>query len=250
LLEAQAARGLRALAHRALAFSTWRSPLKTDAESALRKGWWHAVSPKVEARILQDVGLRPHERVLDKSASGSGWMAAAARARRSASSRFEIRLRPAKLARENLQRAGIANVEVRQADGSKGIAAEGPFDVIVLSGSVRDVPQALLAQLKVGGRLAAIVGSEPVMRATFVTRTGEASYGPRSPGTRWRRAWRTSPSPRASTSECHDPQVRPADWNDWLQAQPARPLLLDVREPWEVQTASVRPRRSTCWPSR
>ena len=37
------------------------------------------------------------------------------------------------------------------------------------------------------------------------------------------------------------PQVRPADWNDWLQAQPARPVLLDVREPWEVQTPSVPP---------
>ena len=37
------------------------------------------------------------------------------------------------------------------------------------------------------------------------------------------------------------PQVRPADWNDWLQAQSARPVLLDVREPWEVQTASVEP---------
>jgi rhodanese-related sulfurtransferase len=37
------------------------------------------------------------------------------------------------------------------------------------------------------------------------------------------------------------PQVRPADWNDWLQAQSARPLVLDVREPWEVQTASVAP---------
>jgi rhodanese-related sulfurtransferase len=35
------------------------------------------------------------------------------------------------------------------------------------------------------------------------------------------------------------PQVRPADWNDWLQAQAARPVLLDVREPWEVQVASV-----------
>ena len=38
------------------------------------------------------------------------------------------------------------------------------------------------------------------------------------------------------------PQVRPADWNDWLQAQPARPLVLDVREPWELHTASVTPR--------
>ena len=36
-------------------------------------------------------------------------------------------------------------------------------------------------------------------------------------------------------------QVRPADWNDWLQAQAGRPLLLDVREPWEVQTARVAP---------
>lgn len=34
-------------------------------------------------------------------------------------------------------------------------------------------------------------------------------------------------------------QVRPADWPDWLQAQTQRPVLLDVREPWEVHTASV-----------
>ena len=67
-------------------------------------------------------------------------------------------------------------MEVRQADGAKCLAAEGPFDVIVLSGSVQEVPQVLLAQLKVGGRLGAIVGNEPVMRATFITRTGEASY--------------------------------------------------------------------------
>jgi rhodanese-related sulfurtransferase len=37
------------------------------------------------------------------------------------------------------------------------------------------------------------------------------------------------------------PQVRPSEWNDWLQAQSARPVVLDVREPWEVQTASVTP---------
>ncbi len=37
------------------------------------------------------------------------------------------------------------------------------------------------------------------------------------------------------------PQLRPGDFDDWLQAQPARPVLLDVREPWEVQVASVAP---------
>ena len=82
----------------------------------------------------------------------------------------------ARIARANLQKAGITNVEVREADGSKGLPAEAPFDVIVLSGSVAEVPQALLSQLKVGGRLAAIVGFEPVMRATLVTRTGDASF--------------------------------------------------------------------------
>jgi protein-L-isoaspartate(D-aspartate) O-methyltransferase len=48
--------------------------------------------------------------------------------------------------------------------------------VFVLSGSVAEVPPVLLSQLKVGGRLGAIVGFEPVMRATFITRTGETTY--------------------------------------------------------------------------
>ena len=37
-------------------------------------------------------------------------------------------------------------------------------------------------------------------------------------------------------------QVRPADWDEWLQARAARPLVLDVREPWELRTASIVPR--------
>ena len=48
--------------------------------------------------------------------------------------------------------------------------------MILLSGSVAEVPQALLDQLSVGGRLAAIVGDEPMMRATVVTRTGTQSF--------------------------------------------------------------------------
>jgi len=37
------------------------------------------------------------------------------------------------------------------------------------------------------------------------------------------------------------PQVRPGDFEEWVQGQPVRPVLLDVREPWELQTASVQP---------
>jgi protein-L-isoaspartate(D-aspartate) O-methyltransferase len=162
------------LAHQALAFVDMEIPLLEDTEEAMRRG--HCMlAPRVEARMLQDVAPRPTDKVLEVGA-GSGYMAAllARSAQRVISLEIEPRL--AAMARANLQRAGIANVEVREADGSKGLAAEGPFDVIVLSGSVPEIPGALLAQLKVGGRLAAIVGKEPVMRATFVRRDGEAAY--------------------------------------------------------------------------
>ena len=161
------------LAHKALAFSDLMIPLLGEAEEALRRGWC-MLEPKQEARILQDVNPRPHEKVLEVGA-GSGYMAAllAHRAQRVVS--LEIDPELARLARANLQKAGITNVEVREADGARGLPGEGPFDLIVLSGSVAEVPRVLLEQLKVGGRLAAVVGNEPVMRATFITRTGDAN---------------------------------------------------------------------------
>jgi protein-L-isoaspartate(D-aspartate) O-methyltransferase len=160
--------------HRALAFTDMMIPLAAHTDEALRNGWC-MLEPKQEARLLQDVAPLAHEKVLEVGA-GSGYMAALLASRAQRVITLEIQPELARMARENLQAAGFRNVEVREADGAKGLAAEGPFDVIVLSGSVAEVPQALLAQLKVGGRLAAIVGSEPVMRATFVTRTGEASW--------------------------------------------------------------------------
>ena len=162
------------LAHRALAFVDMEIPLKVDTEQAMRQGQC-MLSPKLEARMLQDVALKPHEKVLEIG-TGSGYMAALLSQRGQRVITLETDAELARVARENLQRAGIANVEVRQADGSKGLPGEAPFDVIVLSGSVADVPQALLSQLKVGGRLAAIVGHDPVMRATFVRRDGEATF--------------------------------------------------------------------------
>jgi protein-L-isoaspartate(D-aspartate) O-methyltransferase len=160
-------------AHKALAFMDLMIPLLAHPEEALRNGWC-MLEPKQEARLLQDLAPRAHEKVLEVGA-GSGYMAAllASRAQRVIS--LEIQPELARMARANLQRAGIRNAEVREADGAKGLSAEGPFDAILLSGSVAEVPHALLSQLKVGGRLAAIAG-DPVMRATFITRTGEASF--------------------------------------------------------------------------
>ena len=159
-------------AHRALAFADLELPLRSGAEGACM------LAPKVEARMLQDLALQPSDKVLEIGA-GSGYMAAllAQRAQRVIS--LEIDPELAALARANLLKAGIHNAEVRQADGSQGAPVEGPFDAIVLSGSVAEVPHKLLAQLKVGGRLLAVVGDQPVMQATLVTRTGEAQYSTR-----------------------------------------------------------------------
>jgi protein-L-isoaspartate(D-aspartate) O-methyltransferase len=162
------------MAHKALAFTDMRIPLLQPTEQAMQQGQC-MLEPKVEARMLQDLRVQPHEKVLEVGA-GSGYMAAllAHRAQRVVS--LELNPELVTMARANLQRAGVNNVEVREADGSKGLPGEAPFDVIVLSGSVAEVPPVLLSQLKVGGRLGAIVGFEPVMRATFITRTGETTY--------------------------------------------------------------------------
>ena len=161
-------------AHKGLAFADLMVPLRGRPDDALRLGQV-MLEPKMEARLLQDAAPQPHEKVLEVGA-GSGYMAAllAGRAQRVISLEIEPEL--VRMARENLQRAGVHNAEVREADGARGLAAEGPFDCIVLSGSVAEVPHALLEQLKVGGRLSAIVGEEPVMRATLITRTGDTTY--------------------------------------------------------------------------
>ena len=85
----------------------------------------------------------------------------------------------AQMARESLRRNGVLNVtvhEVSAAEGARGLPGEAPFDVIVLSGSVAEVPRALLGQLKLGGRLAAFVGTLPIMQARLYTRTGDAAW--------------------------------------------------------------------------
>ena len=88
---------------------------------------------------------------------------------------LEVKPALATLATEALRRSGASNVSVVQADGAHGYAAEGPFDAIMMSGSVAKVPEELLKQLKPGGRLVAIEGDEPVMTAVRYTR-GEQGF--------------------------------------------------------------------------
>ena len=155
---------------RALAFVDTEVPLP---------GGQCMLAPKVEARILQELSVHKHERVLEIGA-GSGHMAALLAHKAQHVTSLEIDPDLASFAAANLKRAGVMNAKVVNADGAAGLAGdlvkEGPFDVIVLSGSVAEVPETLLSQLKVGGRLAAIVGAEPVMRAILITRSDDRGF--------------------------------------------------------------------------
>ena len=162
------------VAHRALAFADMELPLTHPAAEGKVM-----LAPRVEARMLQDLQLQPSDKVLEIG-TGSGHMAALMASLAQRVVTIEIDDELARNARDNLKQAGIANVDVRVADATAqqfaACSTEAPYNAIVLSGSVTEIPPALLNLLAPGGRLMAIVGDEPMMRATIVTRTANAAF--------------------------------------------------------------------------
>lgn len=139
-------------------------------------------TPKMEARILQEVTLQKHENVLEIG-TGSGYMAAllAHKARHVTSIEIEPELKA--LADRNLSDYGIINVTTYLGDGAQGWAgtssANGDtaaYDVIVISGSLPVLPDAFLKKIKVGGRIFAIIGDAPVMVGQIITRMSDTAY--------------------------------------------------------------------------
>lgn len=158
-------------AWRAMAFTDMEIPLTLDGHATGET----MLAPKVEARLLQELGVRRHESVLEIGA-GSGYMAALLAHRGRQVDSLEIEPELARFAAANIARAGIANASVRCADGADPAGNLPSYDVIVLSGAVAAVPEWLLGKLNPGGRLAAIVGDLPVMQAQIVTRAQGAGW--------------------------------------------------------------------------
>ena len=135
--------------------------------------------PKLEARILQEVAVKKHESVLEIGA-GSGYMAAllAHKARHVTTVEIEPELKA--MAEKNLAGYGIGNVDVVLGNGAQGWTGGGPYDAIVISGSMPVLPDAFLQQVKAGGRIFAIIGESPVMFARLITRTSDTAYDTRT----------------------------------------------------------------------
>ncbi len=153
-------------AYRELAFADLELPIAAGQTM---------LAPRVEARFLQELALKKTDKVLEIG-TGTGYMAALLAALTEHVVTVEINPELAATAKQNLANAGIDNVSVEIGDGAQGWSARGPYDVIVVSGSLPEVPPALLQQLRRGGRLAVVVGAAPVMTAEVITCTAEGVF--------------------------------------------------------------------------
>lgn len=147
--------------------------------------------PYIVAFMTDTIRPQPGERILEVG-SGSGYQAAILAHSGAEIFTVEILAPLADLARQNLRRAGIANVHVRHGDGYRGWPAHAPFDAIVVTCAPDDIPPDLIAQLRDGGRMIIPVGGpthqelillrkhdgriekQSVLPVRFVPMTGEA----------------------------------------------------------------------------
>jgi len=154
-------------AYRSLAFVDMEIPIG-DGQTMME--------PKLEARIIQELALKPQDHVLEIG-TGSGYLSALLASRTAKVASIEYFQSLASSAAARLAAAGIGNVEIAVGDAARSPAAFVPashkFDVIVLTGSVPVMPAAYLEYLAAGGRMFAIVGDAPAMKAMLFSKTSE-----------------------------------------------------------------------------
>ena len=155
---------------RALAFSDLELPLEINAVNTRQT----MLSPKMEARLAQELQLTANDCVLEIG-TGSGYQAALLAHLAQQVTSIEIDPHLVVFAQQNLQMNNIDNVKVESGDGRNGWGST-EYDAILLTGSVPTVPDALKYQLRIGGRMVVVVGEAPVMTACRITRSTAASF--------------------------------------------------------------------------
>jgi protein-L-isoaspartate(D-aspartate) O-methyltransferase len=152
--------------HRALAFVDMEIPLGHGEKM---------LAPKMEARMIQELTLRPADRVLEVG-TGSGYMTALLASLTSHVCSVDIVADFTRAAGAKLAASGIANVTLESGDAARGWGEQSHYDVIVLTGSMPVLPEIFQNSLRPGGRLIAVVGEAPVMEARLVTCTAPGAY--------------------------------------------------------------------------
>ena len=142
-----------------LAYSDSKIPLAHDQ---------HMMTPLEEASILTALAIKPSDVVLEVG-TGSGYLTAlmAKLAKKVYSIEYYADL--SEQAQIKLQQLGIDNVEYIIGDGSRGYLDPAPFDAIVFTGSLPSLPDIVQPQVLDGGRIFALLGEAPVVRAILLT---------------------------------------------------------------------------------
>jgi protein-L-isoaspartate(D-aspartate) O-methyltransferase len=145
------------------------SPLPIPSEQTISQ-------PYIVALMMEAAELDPMDRVLEVGA-GSGYAAALIGEVVDEVFAIERHAGLAKAAAERLERLGYDHVSVYEGDGTGGLPDKAPFDAILVSASGSHVPDALMEQLEVGGRLVMPVGeADGVQKLVKVVRVGEDDY--------------------------------------------------------------------------
>lgn len=146
-------------AYRGLAFADMEIPLG-HGECML--------SPKLEARLVQELSVAATDRVLEIG-TGSGYTTALLARLGTRVTSIELVAEFSRQAAGKLAAIGIGNVSLEIGDGALGWPRQGPYDAILVTGSLPMLPEEFQAQLAPGGRLVAVIGKPPIMTARIVT---------------------------------------------------------------------------------
>jgi protein-L-isoaspartate(D-aspartate) O-methyltransferase len=132
--------------------------------------------PYIVALMTEALELKPRDRVLEVG-TGSGYAAAILGKIAREVYTIERHGELAEQAARRLRDQGFDNVHVLHGDGTLGWPEHAPFDAIVVAAGGPEVPQPLLDQLAIGGRLVIPVGEEKALQCLVrVTRSGESDY--------------------------------------------------------------------------
>lgn len=145
------------------------SPLPIEAEQTISQ-------PYVVALMIESAGVRDGQRVLEIGA-GSGYAAAILAEMGTELYAVERHRELAELASGRLRHLGYPGARVRHGDGSLGWPEHAPFEVILVSASGSHVPDTLLKQLTIGGRLVMPIGEANAVQSLMrVTREGDDDF--------------------------------------------------------------------------
>lgn len=133
------------------------------------------MKPVLVGRLLQAVNIQPDDIVLEVG-TGTGYLTACLAKLAAYVYSVDINEDFLPQAQRNLISMEIDNVTLQTGDASSGWAERPEYDVIVLTGSVPEVPESYKNSLEVGGRLFAVCGAAPVMEARLITRVSEYDW--------------------------------------------------------------------------